>query len=155
MQTSCPLCGRMCADTDNFCAGCGARLSSQPEAAQPALPVPVRASQPVPRRQGGVQPALKRAGLALRRVAASPAAREVVRAAVPLAAYVGYRLLERALGGASRPAPFSLEAARPRQVPVARPSLPAPAEPPLAPLSTRLIVRETVVISRQVVIRRA
>ncbi len=152
MQLSCSFCGRVCSDNDNFCAGCGARLGSRPER-QPALPVPVHTIEPVLRRQGGVQPALKRAGQVLRRVTASPAAREVAKAAVPLAAYVGYRLLERALEGASRPAPPSLEAATPRRGLTVRPSLPAATEPAPMPLPARCIVRETVVISRQVVVR--
>jgi hypothetical protein len=151
MQLSCSFCGRVCSDTDNFCAGCGARLEQQGQTAQPALPVPVRAIEPVPRR-GGMQPALRRAGQLLRRVAASSAARELAKAAVPLAAYVGYRLLERAL---TRPVAPASTAASPRQPLPLRPILPAPTEPAPPPRPAGLIVRETVIISRQVAIRRA
>ena len=150
MQLSCSFCGRVCSDTDNFCAGCGARLEQQGPTAQPALPVPVRAIEPVPRR-GGMPPALRRAGQVLRRVATSSAAREVAKAAVPLAAYVGYRLLERAL---QRPVAPASAVTPPRQTSPLRPLLPAPTEPVPPPRPAGLIVRETVIISRQVVMRR-
>jgi hypothetical protein len=148
MPEPCPFCGRATAEGDNFCVGCGAPLrdAGVSQEANPALPVPVRVVEPVPRPAGGVRPAIARAGRLLRQVAASPAARgvarEVARAAVPLAAYVGYRLLERALGASSRPVarmtPPSLE----QPAEVIRPRLPASSEP----VSARLIIRETVVV---------
>jgi hypothetical protein len=150
----CPACGRMYCDEDNFCAGCGTRLRSEAGGTF-AVPVPVGAREMVPGGTRVLRPALQRAGTALRRAAASSAAREFVRVAAPLAAYAGVRLLERALAAGTQAAPAAATPALPLRsaspAPRPQPALPVTAGPPAG----LILIRETTIISRRVLIRSA